>query len=579
MTFAKVSAAASNSALASWWPLAIFLGAYGLIVLALLVFGKGPLLTRIPRTLEAVTKIPGWAAASVGTALLGLFIAGQGFYSDVAWHVGLGRDKQLFTAPHTAILVGLGMIGMAAVIGIVTATLTDAKVGFRIGRLTVPWSMLPLGVLGGSAVMGFPLDDVWHAKYGIDVTMWSPTHMLMILGASFSGIAAWVVLAEAGVSPRRSGYARFAHVIAAFLTLLGLAASQGEFTFGVPQFQQLFHPILVCLAAAFAFVATRIVLGPGWSVGIALANIGLFSLGLTETGSVPTRAGGIYIASAVAVELAALAFGTTKRLRFAVAAGIGVATLGLAGEFLWNQGARQPWHASLLPDAVLLGLVVSVGAALVAAAFASAVAREPRSGIPLGAAVVGAIAVIVALAIPMPRNSGNVQAAVHLENVGGENALVHATLTPANAAKDNRWFQTMNWQGGTLVVADMKQEAPGQYVSVKPVPVGNAGKTILRLHRGSEMMSVPIHLPADAEIGAPEIPAVDRTMAFGHEQQYLLRETHGGAAWFAVLVYVILAFIATLWIAMFVLGAHRIPRDRDRDSSRGTTVREPALVG
>ena len=133
----------------------------------------------------------------MATALFGVFTAGQGFYSDVAWHIALGRDKSLFTAPHTAIVVGLGFIALSGLLGVVFATVQKADVGFRIGALHVPWSMLPLLALGGAAVTGFPLDELWHAQYGIDVTMWSPTHMLMILGASFVGMAAWLVLAEA----------------------------------------------------------------------------------------------------------------------------------------------------------------------------------------------------------------------------------------------------------------------------------------------------------------------------------------------------------------------------------------------
>jgi hypothetical protein len=304
------------------------------------------------------------------------------------------------------------------------------------------------------------------------------------------------------------------------------------------------------------------VLGPWWSLGVAAGNFALFNLHVGTGGAVSTRTGGIYIASAVAVELAALAFGVNRRMRFALAAGIGVGTLGLAGEFAWNAGARQPWHASLLPDALWLGILVSVGAAVVAAAFASAIAREPRamSGIPVGAAIAGGVAVLVALALPMPRHLGNVTAAIHLER-SGSGARVHVALTPADAAKNNRWFQTMNWQGGDLVVSEMRQEAPGQYVSEQIVPVYNSGKTVVRLHRGDEMMSVPVHLPADPEIHAPEIPAVDRTIAFAHEQKYLLREQHPGQAWFAIAVGILLTLIGFVWIGAFVLGAHRVPRE------------------
>jgi len=308
MILAKVSATGSN--LNDWKFLVIMLCIYAACVIALTVFGRGRFFERVPDALERLTHIPGWAAAAMATALFGVFTAGQGFYSDVAWHIALGRDKNLFTAPHTAIVVGLGFIALSGALGVLFATVQRAEVGFRIGRIHVPWSSLPLLALGGAAITGFPLDDIWHAKYGIDVTMWSPTHMLMILGASFVGLAAWLVLAEARVSPNTSGWARGSHVAAAYLTLLGLAASQGEFTFGVPQFQQLYHPVLVMIAGGFAFVAIRMILGRWWGMGIALANVAMFSIGVSSgNGPVLTRTGGIYITSAIAVELAARQIG------------------------------------------------------------------------------------------------------------------------------------------------------------------------------------------------------------------------------------------------------------------------------
>lgn len=559
--WAKVDGA--GSALASWTFLFIFLAGYAAAVIALLVFGRGPLLHRIPNALERLTRMPGWAAAAMATALFGVFTAGQGFYSDVAWHIALGRDEELFTAPHTAIVVGLGFIALSGLLGVVLATVQKAEVGFRIGGLHVPWTMLPLLALGGAAVTGFPLDELWHGQYGIDVTMWSPTHMLMILGASFVGLAAWLVLAEAGVSPRRSGWARGSHVVAAFLTLLGLAASQGEFTFGVPQFQQLFHPVLVMIAGGFAFVAIRMVLGSWWGIGIALANIALFSSKLSEgDGPVITRTGGIYLASAIAVELAARIVGTERGLRFALAAGAGVGTIGLAGEFAWNQGARQPWNASLFPEVIVLALLAAVGSAIVATSFGAIVRRQRKPAMSGRAVALGGLAVLVALVIPFPRAGGDgATAAVRLERVDAENAIVHAQITPAGAAEDARWFQAITWQGGTLALAEMKKDGTGSYVSEKPVPVYGPGKTLLRLHKGNQMVAVPLHLPADPEIGEGEIPAVDRTAAFEREGKFLMREATGGPAWFAIVVYVLLTGVAGLWLTAFVVAARRVPRD------------------
>ena len=73
------------------------------------------LLLRPANRLERLTGIPGWAAATIGIGLYGLLVAGAGFYSDVSWHIALGRDKELFTAPHTEIVLGLVLLFLAAV--------------------------------------------------------------------------------------------------------------------------------------------------------------------------------------------------------------------------------------------------------------------------------------------------------------------------------------------------------------------------------------------------------------------------------------------------------------------------------
>ena len=586
---APVLAQAGGSSLASWDALVGMLIAFAVIVTVLTIFGRsgdhpsaiGRFLLRIPNALERLTGIPGWAAATVGTGLYGLLIAGEGFYSDVAWHIALGRDDELFTAPHTSIVIGLLMIFGAAVVAVLFATLSRVESGLRVGSLRIPWSAIPLGALGAAAVSGFPLDEVWHAQYGIDVTMWSPTHMLMILGASFSGLASWLVLAEAGV-PIRRGWARAVHVLAGWLTLQGLAASQGEFVFGVPQFQQLFHPILVMLAGGFAMVAIRLAIGPWWAIGISTVSFGLMSGGLLDFGGegegpVDTRHGGIYIASALAVELVARLIGTERRLRFAVVSGLAVGTIGLAGEWAWNTRAYQPWTEALLPEAVIYGIVAAVAAAVLGAAFGSAIRREASHRMPAMALVAAGLAVLAVLALPMPRRVGDVRADMTLERVSTDRAFVNVTLDPPDAADDARWFQASNWQGGTLLLADMEEVGPGQYRSEKPVLISGKGKTLVRLHRGAEMMAVPVRMPADPEIGEPEVPAVDRSVAFSSEKEFLMRESQEGAAWLAIVIYVLLTGVAAAWIGAFVLASQGVRR-RPPEVPAAPSEREPVLV-
>ena len=356
---------------------------------------KGPLgaLQRIGRGLTRVTSIPGWAAIAMGQAMYALVVAGVGFYSDVAWHVALGRDKDLFTAPHVLILVGLIGILAAAAFGTIVATLDGWDRGWRVAGFVVPWSLVPLGALGIGAVSGFPVDEVWHRAYGIDVTMWSPTHMLMILGASFVGLACWLIMADTGVRPRDSGWARVLHVVAAWLTLQGLVASQGEFSFGVPQYPQVFHPMLISMAAGLGLVAIRLVLGRGRAMILALiyAATQIVQLG-DGSGPIETRHGATFVVSAIAVEVVALVVGTANRVRFAVVSGLAIGTIGLTGEWWWNAHAYQRWNGSLVQIAVVTSVIAATGCSLLGAGFAGAFSfAEPGRRVAPVALVVGAL--------------------------------------------------------------------------------------------------------------------------------------------------------------------------------------------
>ncbi len=592
-----------GSALASWTPVTSLLVGYAVAVAALWALGspapgdKGPLgaLQRIGRGLTRVTGIPGWAAVAVGQSLFALLVAGVGFYSDVAWHIALGRDEELFTAPHTAILLGLLGILSAAVLGTVVATLDGWERGWRVAGLRVPWSMLPLGALGLGAVSGFPADEVWHAAFGVDVTMWSPTHMLMILGATFVGLAGWLVLADAGIHPKANRWSRFLHGLAAWLTLQGLVAGQGEFSFGVPQYAQVFQPMLISMAAALGLVAIRIVLGPGRAILLAgiYAATQFAQLG-PSGGPVDTRHGATFVVSALVVEALARGLGVRDRVRFAVAAGVGIGTVGLAGEWAWNgtwftDGAHQAWNASLAPYAVTTSVVGAVGCALLGAGFARAFPHVPAPEGPgsrrIGrvALAVGAVVATVPVLAFLPRDVGDVVADVSLEPVGttafgadgveAAGAVVTVELTPADAADDAHWFQATSWQGGGLVTVDMVEVSPGTWRSEGPVPVEGLWKTLVRLHRGgNELMAVPIWFPADPEIDEAEIPAVDRTAAFASETDYLLRETfEGDATWLSPVVHGYLALVLLGWFAAFVLGVARIEGD-----GRAVAVEDPS---
>src|SRR5579883_2023390 len=171
----------------------------------------------ISNSLERLTGFAGWAMAGALTGLLSLLVAAMGLYWDVSWHVDFGRDKgTLFTPPHVTILFGLGGLIFAAAVTITFASLEKADTRLRFGEhIRVPWGGLLFLILGVLAVAAFPLDALWHDTYGIDVTLWSPTHLQLITGGSLGAFAVMLVLAEAWPFSKPNAHGRFWLAVAA----------------------------------------------------------------------------------------------------------------------------------------------------------------------------------------------------------------------------------------------------------------------------------------------------------------------------------------------------------------------------
>lgn len=114
-----------------------------------------------------------------------------GFIWDVSLHIGKGRDPGPLANPaHYFILFGLFLLFIAGTSAIV---LPYDKPGPAAVRITRTWFAAVGGVLksmcGLCALIGFLLDDIWHRIFGQDVTLWGPTHLMLIGGAGLSLIA------------------------------------------------------------------------------------------------------------------------------------------------------------------------------------------------------------------------------------------------------------------------------------------------------------------------------------------------------------------------------------------------------
>ena len=521
---------------------------------------------RISFSLEKFTGYPGWCMAGALSGLLVLAVAVMGLYWDVAWHIDLGRDKDLFNPSHTMILLGLGGMVYASVIAVIFATNDGADVGFRFAGLRIPRSALMFAVLGVGGAAAFPLDELWHRAYGIDITLWSPSHLMLVAGGSLGPIALMLMILEGRRNARPTPLGHIIHATTAGAVMVGLSTFQGEFDFGVPQFQALYLPVLFALAMGFGLVLNRMAMGPGGALYAVVAYLVLRgAIGALVAGglnhSFPRFP--LYIGGALCVEAVALLVGTRRTLRFAIASGAAIGLVGLALEFAWVDASG--WFdvrpgALALPGTVL-GLVAAMAAAVVGAGLGRAWRHglaEDTDPVPGAALGIAAAAVIVSLAIPLPRNVGDVDAVIRTQPEG-ELARVAVELIPADAAEDATAFGIMSWQGGGRNWSELREVAPGRFESEEAVPVTGNWKSMVSLMRGSQVMAAAIYMPADPEIGASAVPAVpERRVAFERNTSILLREAKDGPAWPAMAAYAGVGLVTLLWVALFAFTGRRL---------------------
>ncbi len=562
--------------------------------------GRVKWLARLAAFSERVSGLPSWAALPASVAGGSLVIAVFGFYWDVAKHIDTGRDPGPFgTAAHYPILVGLFGLAVSGFLAIVLGAPKEVPTSVR---LTDGWRA-PLGGLliflcGGFALLGFPLDDVWHTLFGQDVTLWGPTHVLMIGGASLATLGIWVLLVEGGRArvqvgdrTRKQGQAAWLRLLEgpaiAGGFLLGLSTLQGEFDYGVPQFQLVYQPILLMIGAGVGLVAARIALGRFGAlqaVVFFLLMRGVLTLVIGPGFGLSTLHFPLYVVEALLVEAVGARVTSTRPLTLGAVSGLLIGTLGLVAEWGWSHiWMPLPWTSSMLLPATVLGL----GAALSAGVLGGFVGRAltpdaharqtgPRWLLPLAAA-----GIVACIAFPLPMNSGPPSSArLALRNLrAGPARTVAATvrLTPRNAADHAQWLTVTAWQGGGLVVDRLHRVGEGIYESTQPIPVYGRWKAMLRMENGRSLVATPIYMPADPAIPAAGIPASAKIVRqFVTDKKILQREAVGGSIWLAVPAYLLLLAIVTAWLISLARGLRRLedtdPRTRRRTASVAAAV-------
>ena len=571
------------------------------IALTLIAFAVGGLhrsrrisgLHKLAAYSERVSGLPGWAALPAAVAGISLQTALFGFWWDVATHIDNGRDEGAFgNLAHWPILLGLGGLALAGFLAVVLGCDENERTAVKLrGGWTAPLGGVLLLAGGAFALAGFPLDDTWHRLFGQDVTLWGPTHVLMIGSASLATLGVWVLLVEGRRSNRRtelragsSGPTGLAALIdrlrgpsIAGGFLIGLSTLQGEFDFGVPQFSMLLHPVMLMVAAGCGLVAARIVLGRGGALK-AVAFYLLLRVVMTAIVAGPfdlsVQHFPLYLAEALLVEPVAWRLGTDRPLRFGLAAGALIGTVGLAAEWGWTHVWMPiPWPETLLPEAAILGFASAMGAAVIGAYIGGSL-RDPDAPKRLGPGWVAAVAglvVFACIAYPIPkRESIDARAQVTLQEIGGEQRMANATvrLTPESAADDAVWLTATAWQGGGLVVNRLEEVSPGVYRTTEPLPLHGEWKSLIRLSDGRSLEAIPVYLPEDPAIPAAEVPApASFEREFVSDKSILQREAKEGSAWLTVPAHLLLLLIIGGEIAALTWGVRRLRMTRPSDDT------------
>jgi hypothetical protein len=555
---------------------------------------------RLGRRLGARYDEPGWSTIPTMFVASSLIVALLGFMWDVSLHAGRGRDAGPLANPaHYLILYGLFALFVAGMSAIVYPR-DGEKPGIAAVRITRHWyapvSGIFIAACGLYALIGFPLDDVWHRLFGQDVTLWGPTHLMLIGGAGLSTAGIILLNREAELAMRLRGKAvptwlKTIMTSTAFGALLiGLSVFQAEFDFGIAQFRMVFAPMMIVAAAGITLVAARLYIGPGAAIGAAVFFLlmrGIISFIVTDVMGEAHHVFPLYLGSAVIVELLAISRLRRNPLWFGAVAGLLIGTVGLAVEKLWNDRVFQfPWTQDMWLEGLLMAMPVAIASGLCGALFAMGLqGRLPGKNV--GRVIVTASVLLLSGAVAnglhatVPKGES---ASFTLEQAGtAESPAVMAEVQISDGVIDGdpTWVQITAWQGGGegVVTDRLRRTGDTTYESTKPMPVGGNWKTLLRVQDGRTLAAVPIFLPADAALKAEEVPAeASFTRDFVPEIDILQRERTDGQPWLWAVANMVVLLCSLAIILGVCVSVSRVSRSIQEHEDALGDDRAPTLT-
>lgn len=140
--------------------------------------------------------------AALWGMLAAKIVGGWGLGWDIRWHLMIGRDS-FWIPPHVMTYFSVAVTAILS-LGVLALETSAARGGAR----PPAGSMRVAGLVGSRGfhlawwgialtIIAAPIDDLWHRLFGIDVTLWSPPHLLGLAGAQINTLACVAIILEA----------------------------------------------------------------------------------------------------------------------------------------------------------------------------------------------------------------------------------------------------------------------------------------------------------------------------------------------------------------------------------------------
>ena len=225
------------------------------------------LLGRSTASAAARVESLGLYRAALWVLLAANLLVGWGVQWDIQWHVQIGRDS-FWIPPHLmtyagvtiAVLVSFGVLARDTLRHLVAGRRPAGAT--RIFRLTgTPgFHLAAWGI--ALTVLAAPIDDLWHRLFGLDVTLWSPPHLLGLFGVAINTLACLLIAREAYPAPSWARYVGLVIAASLFYGSLAIALRpSGRLAYLYGRIWFYTYPVLGALLLPLALVTAARVTG------------------------------------------------------------------------------------------------------------------------------------------------------------------------------------------------------------------------------------------------------------------------------------------------------------------------------